>query len=206
MRGAYEYRGYQILEEEQQQQAFENLSQLLSIAGFLVKYSESPSTLVGRKENTWIVVRLSGELYNVTVVNAKEEPWTPVKNADEIGRKIKANYRAAIYGIQFSPDGATVMEENSKILEELLKFLKANPKARFVLESHRMSDGDTGKEDLEITQKRAQVLVAWLEGHGVAPQRLQAKGVGRSKPLTENDTPTEMERNERVELAETNVQ
>jgi len=69
-----------------------------------------------------------------------------------------------------------------------------------------MSDGDTGKEDLEITQKRAQVLVAWLEGHGVAPQRLQAKGVGRSKPLTESDTPTEMERNERVELAETNVQ
>jgi outer membrane protein OmpA-like peptidoglycan-associated protein len=203
VRGSYEYRGYQIFDEEQEQQAFENLSQLFSISGFVIKYSENQSVLSGRKENTWIVMHLSGAFYNVTLVNEKEEPWTPIKTAEEIGRQIRANYRAAIYGIQFSPDGSAVVEENSKMLEELLKFLKSNPKGKYTLESHKMSDGGTEKDDLEITGKQAQVLVAWLEAHGVAPQRLQAKGAGRSKPLTENDTPAEIERNERIELVET---
>jgi outer membrane protein OmpA-like peptidoglycan-associated protein len=70
-----------------------------------------------------------------------------------------------------------------------------------VVESHKMSEDGNPEDDQEITQKRATAIVAWLEAHGIATGRLQPKGLGRSKPVTENDTPLEIQRNERIELA-----
>jgi len=51
--GAYEFREYHI-PSELQDQAFDNLMQLLPISGFRVKYSASPSTITAREKNTWI--------------------------------------------------------------------------------------------------------------------------------------------------------
>jgi outer membrane protein OmpA-like peptidoglycan-associated protein len=200
-RGAYEFREYQILQAEQQEQAFNNLMQLLGIAGFTVKYSSSPSTITARKQDTWILVKVSGEYYNVSVVHSKEDAWTAVKDAQEISQVMVAHKRVAIYGIEFSPDNQAVMEENSKILSEVLKYLKGNPGLAVAVESHKMSVNGNAEEDQEITGKRAKAVVAWLEAHGIAAGRLQHDALGRSKPITENDTPLEIQRNERIELA-----
>jgi outer membrane protein OmpA-like peptidoglycan-associated protein len=201
VRGSYEFRTYQLLQADQQEEAFDNLMQLLPIAGFTVKYSISPTTITARKEDIWILIQISGGFYNATVVNANEETWIPVKDADGISRGMQEHYRAAIYGIQFSEDNQTVLEENSRILGEILKYLKANPGLAIVVESHKMSEDGNPEDDQEITQKRATAIVAWLEAHGIATGRLQPKGLGRSKPVTENDTPLEIQRNERIELA-----
>jgi hypothetical protein len=67
VRGAYEFREYHI-PSELQDLAFDNLMQLLPISGFTVKYSASPSTITARKENTWILINVSEEFYNVSVV------------------------------------------------------------------------------------------------------------------------------------------
>ena len=56
------------------------------------------------------------------------------------------------------------------------------------------------KEDQDRTDKRAQTLLAWLEAHGIQAEHIQAVGLGRSRPLTDNDTPSEIEQNERIEL------
>lgn len=200
--GSYEFREYQGLQQDdqQEQQVFDNLLQLLPIAGFTVKYSINPTTITARKEDTWILIRVSGPSYNVTVVRAKQELWTPVSDADGIARELVIHGRAAIYGIQFSEDNQTVSEENSKILEEVLKYLEANPGLAVVVESHKMSEDGNAQDDQEITQKRATAVVAWLEAHGVTVGRLKPKALGRSKPITENDTPSEIQRNERIEL------
>jgi OOP family OmpA-OmpF porin len=200
VRGSYEFREYQILQEDQQGQAFDNLLQLLPMAGFKIKYSASPSTITARKEDVWILTNLSGDSYNVSVIHAQEESWKPVKDAEEISREIETNHRVAIYGIQFSSDNEAIVEENSKILGEVLKYLKANPKVKVVVESHKMNENGNSQEDMEITQKRSKTLVTWLEAHGIAAGRLDPKALGRSKPLTENDTELEIQRNERIEM------
>lgn len=201
VRGSYEFRAYQMLQDDQQEQNFDNLVQLLPIAGFAVKYSISPTTITARKEDTWILIQVSGQSYNATVVHTKEEPWPPVSDADVIAQEMQIHGRAAIYGIQFSEDNQTVSEENSKILDEVLKYLKANPGSAVVVECHKMSEDGNTQDDQEITQKRAKALVTWLEAHGITVGRLQPKALGRSRPITENDTPSEIQRNERVELA-----
>jgi outer membrane protein OmpA-like peptidoglycan-associated protein len=203
VRGAYEFRQYQIGEQQMQEQAFGALTQSFDSAGFKIKFSSSPATITGRKEDTWILVKISGEYYDVTVVRAKEAPWAPVTSAQEISREMEAHKRVAIYGAAFSPDNQAVVVEYSRILGEVLAYLNANPSLTISVESHKMSNSGSAEDDLEITKKRAKAVVECMEAHGVAAGRLQPKALGRSKPLTENDTPLEIQRNERIELVRT---
>jgi outer membrane protein OmpA-like peptidoglycan-associated protein len=203
VRGRYEFREYQLRDENYQQQAFDNLTRLLGSAGFTVKYSSSPSTITARNQDTWILINVSGGYYNVKVVRSIEDPWTPVKDAQEISREMEAHKRVALYGIQFSPDNQGIVEEKSTILGEVLTYLKENPALPVDVESHKMSNNGNAADDLEITRRRAKAVVDWLEAHGIAAVRLQAKALGRTRPVTENDTPLEIQKNERIELAKT---
>ena len=198
--GAYEFREYRI-PSELQDLAFDNLMQLLPMSGFTVKYSASPSTITARKENTWILINVSEEFYNVSVVTSNEESWTFVKDAEGISQEMSARSRVAIYGIEFSPDNNSIVGENATILGEVLRYLKENPSLTVVVESHKSSIDGNEQADLDVTSKRAKTITAWFEAHGIATGRLQPKGLGRSKPITENDTPLEIQRNERIELA-----
>lgn len=200
VRGTYEFREYQISQAGQQEQAFENLMQLAPIAGFVVKYSVSPSTITARKGDTWLLINVSGDYYDVSVVHAKEEPWAPVKDAEGISREMQTHSRVAIYGIEFSPDNQAVNEEDSKILVDVLKYLTENPNLAVIVESHKFSTSGKAEDDLEITRKRANAVVDWLETHGISAGRLQSKALGRTRPLTENDTAIEIQRNERIAL------
>jgi outer membrane protein OmpA-like peptidoglycan-associated protein len=201
VRGIYEFREYQITRADQQERAFENLMQWAPMAGFIVKYSIGPSTITARNGDTWILINVSGDFYNVSVVQAKEEPWIPVKDAVGISREMQAHSRVGVYGIEFSPDNRTINEEDSKILFEVLKYLKENPNLAVSVESHKFGTKGNAEDDLEITRKRANAVVDWLVAHGTTAGRLQSKALGRSKPVTENDTAIEIQRNERIALA-----
>jgi outer membrane protein OmpA-like peptidoglycan-associated protein len=113
---------------------------------------------------------------------------------------METHSRVAIYGIEFSPDNQTVVEEHSKILGEILKYLKGNPGLTVDVESHTMSKNGNAEDDQGITRKRAQAVISWLEAHGIPAARLRPLALGRNRPLTENDTPMEIQRNDRIEL------
>jgi outer membrane protein OmpA-like peptidoglycan-associated protein len=137
----------------------------------------------------------------VSVVRAKEEPWTPVKDAEGVSQEMQTHSRVAVYGIEFSPDNQAINEEDSKILIDVLQYLKDNPNLAVIVESHKFSTKGNAEGDLEITRKRANAVVNWLVAHGITAGRLQSKALGRTKPVTENDTATEIQRNERIALA-----
>jgi outer membrane protein OmpA-like peptidoglycan-associated protein len=201
VRGIYEFREYQITRVDQQERAFENLMQMAPMAGFIVKYSASPSTITARNGDTWILINVSGDFYNVSVVRVKVEPWTPVKDAEGMSREMQTHSRVAIYGIEFSPYNQAVNEEDSKILIDVLRYIKENANLAVTVESHKFGTKGNAEDDLEITRKRANAVVGWLVAHGIAAGRLQSKALGRSKPVTENDTAIEIQRNERIVLA-----
>jgi outer membrane protein OmpA-like peptidoglycan-associated protein len=201
VRGIYEFREYRITQVDQQEHAFDSLMQLIPMAGFTVKYSSSPSTITARNADAWMLIRVNGNSYNVSVVRVKEESWTPVKDAEGISREMQTHSRVAVYGIEFAPDNQTINEEASKILFEVLKYLKENPNLAVIAESHKFSTKGKAEDDLEITRKRANAIVDWLVAHGITAARLQSRALGRTEPITENDTPIEVQRNERIALA-----
>jgi outer membrane protein OmpA-like peptidoglycan-associated protein len=54
----------------------------------------------------------------------------------------------------------------------------------------------------ELSEKRAQAVMAWLTLHGGVPAaRLTAKGYGRSRPIAENDSDLGRALNRRIEIA-----
>jgi outer membrane protein OmpA-like peptidoglycan-associated protein len=201
--GSYEYREYQIARTYQQESAYAGLKNLVPMAGFVLKYAAEPSTITARNGDTWILINVSDEFYNVSVVVEPEEPWTPVVNAGQISQQMDAQGRVEIDGIQFKPSDQAIQEAQSLILFEVLKYLQQNPNLAVVIESHKVSSHGTAQGDMEVTGQRANAVVEWLVAHGVERTRLTAKPFGRTKPLSENDTPLEIQRNERLVIAKT---
>ena len=200
VRGKYEQREYRITQATEQEQVFQNLLQFVPMSGFTVKYAVKPATITARNGDTWLLLNINGDFYNLSVVHETEQPWSPVKSAEEISRQMAARNYVSIYGIQFSPGNQTIQADGG-MLNEILKYLKENPNLAVVIESHKVSSTGTAEADLEITKKRAAAVVDWLVSHGIAPARLQPKPLGRTKPITENDTAIEIQRNERIAIA-----
>ena len=201
VRGIYEYREYQAPQGYPQEQIFQNLMQLAPMAGFIVKYSAQSSTITARKSDIWILINVAGDSYNVSTVSAKEETWKSVMTAEEISREMQAHNRVEIYGIKFFTADQSIMEEQSPILFEILKYLKQNPDLSVVIESHKVSTTGPPEDDLEITRERANAVMDWLIAHGLARARVRPRPFGRHSPLTENESPSEIQRNERIVLA-----
>lgn len=203
VRGAYEFREYSI-PESNRGSAFDNLMYLMPIAGFVVKSSNKPLTITARKGDTWILINIRGESYTVSVVIAPQESWTPVNTANEIAQAMKAHGRVDIYGIEFSPQGQSIREEQSGILSEILKYLRSNADVSVIIESHKISKLGVPEEDSEITRERANAVMDWLIAHGVARSRVQARPCGRDNPIADNESPTGAQRNERIVLVKAN--
>jgi outer membrane protein OmpA-like peptidoglycan-associated protein len=73
-------------------------------------------------------------------------------------------------------------------LDELAAVIKAsNPADRFAIEGH--TDARGGDElNQELSERRAAVAVDYLVNrHGIAPERLEARAYGRSRPLVPAD-------------------
>lgn len=187
-----------------QDQAFTNLMQLIPMAGFTVKYSASPSTITAKNGDTWILINVSGDSYTVSVVREPQISCSPVNDVAEISRAMQAHNHVAIYGIQFAPPNQALQENNSDILNEVVKYLKQTPNLSVVVESHTFTPRGSEDDDFEITRERANAMVDWLVAHGIPAAHLQAKPFGRMKPLTENDTPAGIECNDRIELSKSN--
>jgi outer membrane protein OmpA-like peptidoglycan-associated protein len=202
VRGDYEFREYRIPPVFQEGQAFQSLMQLFRNVQLTIKYSDNSSTITARYQDTWVLVTVGTDYYDVKAVRVPVTPWVPVRNAQEISREMQSHNRVAIYGIEFSQDNQTIVEDRSRILNEVLAYLNGNPGVAVEVESHLVSRNGTVESDQESTAKRAQAVVAWLEAHGIATSRLRPKAFGRSKPIAEeNDTLQEIRRNERIELA-----
>lgn len=200
IRGAYDFREYYIPHTYSQEEVFDSLTQLAGIAGYVVKYSARPSTITGRNREQWVLINVSSESYNVTVVQDTQESCTPINNAEEISRRMQARNRVALYGIQFTSNNQVNQDASSEILEALLKYIKQNPAQYFIVECHKFSNKGTEDDDFEITRERANAVVDWLLAQGVPAGHLQVKPFGRMRPIADNDEQSEIQCNERIEL------
>jgi chemotaxis protein MotB len=54
--------------------------------------------------------------------------------------------------------------------------------------------------NLDLSTKRAQSVVNYLQSHGVNPSLLSAQGYGDANPIVSNDTPQGRARNRRVDI------
>ncbi|WP_177192042.1 OmpA family protein [Chitinophaga arvensicola] len=83
---------------------------------------------------------------------------------------------------------ATLRPESKIVLDTVVDMLNDNPKLTIEMSAHTDSVGSVKFND-KLSQERAQSCVDYLISRGVSPERLIAKGYGKSKPIAPNSLP-----------------
>jgi len=135
------------------------------------------------------------------VVEAKpmEEKMVTV-DAATMAKDIAATGRVALYGLYFDTDKADLKPESTPALDELGKFLKAQPNLKVYIVGHTDNVG-VFDYNMSLSQRRAKSVVDRLvQAYGIGPDRLQAVGAGLIAPIAPNDDEAGRAKNRRVEI------
>lgn len=123
-----------------------------------------------------------------------------VVSAGEMAKSITATGRVALYGILFDTNKADIKPESRPAIEEIAKFLKANPAMKLHVVGHTDNVGGLAS-NLVLSRQRADAVVAALaQQHGIAAGRLTSNGVAYLAPVAVNTTEDGRAKNRRVEL------
>jgi OOP family OmpA-OmpF porin len=108
--------------------------------------------------------------------------------------------RVATQGIYFDTGSDRLRPESTPTLKEIGTMLKEHADLKLTIEGHT---DNVGKADANqaLSEKRAAAVRQFLiDNYQVDAGRLQAKGLGQSKPVGSNDTAEGKQSNRRVEL------
>lgn len=86
------------------------------------------------------------------------------------------------------------------VLAAVASALKNNPTIFLVEVAGHTDNAGLAEQNKDLSQRRADAVVAHLKQQGVEANRLRAKGYGQEKPIASNDDPAGQQKNRRVEF------
>lgn len=98
----------------------------------------------------------------------------------EIGSKV------VLKNIFFDTGKSDLKPESVAEVEKIRELLTANPNLKVQINGHTDNTG-TAASNKVLSLKRATAVVEYLTSHGIATQRLSAKGYGSERPIVSND-------------------
>jgi peptidoglycan-associated lipoprotein len=119
--------------------------------------------------------------------------------------KVEINKIFVLDNIYYNFNKADIRDDAAKELDKLVQLLIDNPEIKIELGSHTDSIDDNSY-NLQLSQRRAESAVRYIVQHGIAPDRLVAKGYGEEKPIARNtnpdgtDNPVGRQKNRRTEF------
>lgn len=149
----------------------------------------------------FIVLTHDGPVTRLDVVEMKPMKTGQVTvSAAQLKSDFEKTGKAVIQQVYFESGKAALKPESKPALEEVAKFLKEKSDLNIYVVGHTDSDG--GFEfNQQLSQQRAQAVVDELaQKHGIASNRLIAKGVSYLCPVADNGTDAGKAKNRRVEL------
>ncbi len=114
--------------------------------------------------------------------------------------RLVADGRFTTQGIFFATGSATIQPESTPTLKEIGRTLERYGDLRLRIEGHTDNTGSDATNQ-RLSQERAEAVRQYLlDTYGVAPDRLEAQGVGSAQPVADNGTKEGRQQNRRVEL------
>jgi outer membrane protein OmpA-like peptidoglycan-associated protein len=119
--------------------------------------------------------------------------------------KVEINKIFVLDNIYYDFNKYNIREDAAVQLDKLVQLLIDNPEIKIELGSHTDSIDDNSY-NLQLSQRRAESAVRYIVQHGIAPDRLVAKGYGEEKPIARNtnpdgtDNPVGRQKNRRTEF------
>ncbi|MBN2384770.1 OmpA family protein [bacterium] len=139
--------------------------------------------------------------------------WDGKKTSDQVGgcphwtgslsgelhKQLSTTKRARLYGILFDFNAAQIKAESKAVLDEVLTLLNKEPTWTLTIEGHTDSIG-SDQQNLDLSQKRAEAVKAYLTSAGIPDNRLKTVGLGETQPVADNASELGRAQNRRVEL------
>ena len=119
--------------------------------------------------------------------------------------KIEINKIFQVDNIYYNFNKWDIRDDAAKELDKLVQLLIDNPEIKIELGSHTDSIDDNSY-NLQLSQRRAESAVRYIVQHGIAPDRIVAKGYGEERPIARNtnpdgtDNPVGRQKNRRTEF------
>ncbi len=149
--------------------------------------------------NYGIAVKADGYLFhseNFDIENGGE--YNMVNKVIEL-KNIKIGSKIALRNIFFETAKATLKKESNNELDRLVKLMKDVPGLKVEISGHTDNTGSAKLND-KLSQDRAQSVVDYLTGKGIAKNRMTAKGYGSKQPVATNNSAEGRQQNRRVEF------
>jgi OOP family OmpA-OmpF porin len=101
--------------------------------------------------------------------------------------------------VLFDFDSATIHTAGRQLLNEILKIATLCPDVGAVVAGHADAIGDK-EYNVELSERRAEAVVAYAVSKGIDPDRLTPVGFGFSQPVADNSTDEGRAKNRRIEF------
>jgi outer membrane protein OmpA-like peptidoglycan-associated protein len=114
--------------------------------------------------------------------------------------RIRMGTTTILQPVFFATNQDVILPQSFPMLQAVAASLASQPHIKLVaIEGHADDRGGAGF-NLELSQRRAESIVKYLVEHGVAANRLEAKGFGATRPVSEHRDEHSRSLNRRVEF------
>lgn len=124
---------------------------------------------------------------------------TPVEMSPELETAAVVPPVIELRGVKFANDSDVILPESGPALDEAVQTLNKHPNLQVQVAGFTDDVGDAAY-NVDLSHRRAEAVEKYLIDHGIATERLSAKGYGEDYPIAPNDTPEGRAENRRVEL------
>jgi outer membrane protein OmpA-like peptidoglycan-associated protein len=123
----------------------------------------------------------------------------PGADIDAVGA-VGSAFRIELPGeVLFEHDSDVIRVDGAYALDAVARRILERDGARVSVLGHTDDTGE-GSYNLDLSSRRAEAVARYLEGKGVAKERLSTEGLGESRPVADNATGEGRQKNRRVEI------
>jgi len=130
--------------------------------------------------------------------SAKVRTYVLAHLPTEVIAKINRDF-AEIANANFEFNESEVSDSSFQILDKVVKIMKENPDLVMEIAAHTDNIGSF-EFNMQLSEARAQSIVAYIASKGIDKIRLVGKGYGESRPISTNSTEEGRINNRRVEF------